>query len=553
MKPLFGKRANEHPSPNELLLAIEGELSGKEELAVNQHLQQCWECRAQSEKIRDGILDYMAYHDQLAKTMDPPPAGWSGFPYRLHNAEAEVRETRPARLAMRRQLVLAAVLLVFAGYIGYIRLGRPPSVSASEVLRLAVAAKRMPSAAPHKRLLIKHGAHSFTRDMRAAAHNPDESEVQRAFERSGWNWSDPLDPEAFAHWRDSLIAKEDRVRSEGREVTLTTAGTGGGAILEASLTLRAQDWHPMAEQVHLDDRSTVEITELPSEEGSSGPPIAAAESAVPPAAMVDAPKEPEVDEAALAKAELRARIALHQIGADLGEQIEVRRAGTQVIVKGFANTTQRKRQIDTALAGIPDLQITLHSISEMAVARAPASAAMAVASDPQPPLLRDRLLDVFHDEADRQRFVDGTLSSSQAALMRSWALRRLAERYPAEEIATLDRNSRDALRSLLNDHVKGMRMELGELRGLWKDILPNAPAPAINPSAADWQAQALKLFATMQSADQLCTWGLAADSGSGMDAPNLLRKLAGDLAEAQTWVDRLSAQFAGGDWEQPKQ
>jgi hypothetical protein len=553
MKPLFGRRANEHPSPNELLLAIEGELSPKEELAVNQHLQQCWECRAQSEKIRDGILDYMTYHDQLAKAMDPPPAGWSGFPYRLHSAQAECRETRPARFAMRRQFVLAAILLVFAGFIGYIRLARPPSVSASEVLRLAVAAKRMPSAAPRRRFLIKHGAHSFTRDMRAAANNPDESEVQRAFERSGWNWSDPLDPEAFAHWRDSLVAKEDRVRTEGREVTLTTAGSGGGAILEASLTLRVQDWHPLAEQVHLDDRSTVEITELPSEEGSSGPSIAAAEFGVPPAAMAGAPKELEVDEAALAKAELRARIALHLIGADLGEQIEVRRAGTQVSVKGFANNSQRKRQIDAVLAGIPDLQISLHSISEVAVSPAPASAAMAVASDPQPPLLRDRLPDVFHEEADRQRFVDSTLSSSQAALMRSWALRRLAERYTAQEIASLDVNSRDALRSLLNDHLRGMRAELGELRGLWKDILPNTQVPAADPTAADWQAQALKLFATMQSADQLCTWGLAADSGSGLDSPNLLRKLAGDLAEAQTWLDRLSAQLAGGDWEQPKQ
>jgi hypothetical protein len=224
-----------------------------------------------------------------------------------------------------------------------------------------------------------------------------------------------------------------------------------------------------------------------------------------------------------------------------------------VSVKGFINTSERKRQIDAALAGIPDLQISLHSISEMGVARAPASAAMAVASDPQPPLLRDRLLDVFHDEADRQHFVDGTLSSAQAALMRSWALRRLAERYTEEEIASLDVNSRDALRSLLNDHVRGMRVELGELRGLWKDILPTAQASAVDPSAADWQAQALKLFATMQSADQLCTWGLAADSGSGLDSANLLRKLAGDLEEAQTWLDRLAAQLAGGDWEQPKQ
>ena len=575
MKWTFGRVRNEHPSPSALLLAIEGELSAKEELAVNQHLQKCWECRAQSEKLREGILQYMAYHDDLSKNMDPPPAGWAGFPYRLHSVAAEcLQHTKQVRLvsfvALARALAIAAVL-VLAAYLTVSRLVHPPAVSANEVLRLAAKARRAewergPHGPARQRLLIRHGGRSLTREVVRGANQAvqpadsatsDEQDLQRVFTGSGLNWRDPLDPEAFAHWRSSLAAKQDRVQTAGNQLTLTTVGSGPFPVLEASLTLRTADWHPLSEQLRLADQSRVDITELPAEDGSAVAAVASPETR---SSDVETPVEPKtvsnevtIGTADLEKSELQARVALHTIRADLGEQIEIRRDNATVIVKGLANTSERKHQIETALAGISDVSIAVRSIAEISPGRSRTPAtSLTLNSAQQPPLLRDRLFQVFPDETERQHFVDRTLARSQAALMRAWAVRRLAERYTPEESAHLDSGSREALRELLNDNLTAMHGELGDLRSSWGALLPlgEAVAPPPQQSPADWQTRALQLFPAVESVDQLSTWALAGVDGPGLEPGEMLRKLASQLNDAQFWLDRLTAQMASLEGEQ---
>jgi hypothetical protein len=109
----------------------------------------------------------------------------------------------------------------------------------------------------------------------------------------------------------------------------------------------------------------------------------------------------------------------------------------------------------------------------------------------------------------------------------------------------MDSDSRQALRSILNDHLTAMYQEVGSLRTLWNPLLPSVPAASAEtkPPPADWQATVSRLFPTVESADQISTWGLAGGENSGLDASTLAPNLARRLADAQTWLDRLSEQL----------
>jgi anti-sigma factor RsiW len=451
MKWISRQRRDDHPSPSSLLLAIEGELPAKEELRVNQHLQQCWECRAKSEEMRGGIVDYMGYRDRLMKDMDPPPNGWSGFQLRLRNVEAKCRAqankvtfaSRTASLiGVRRPifryaggLAVAMAALVMAYFAGAPWV-HPPVVSASEILRRTAQARRAElgrerRASIHQRLLIRYGGRSVTRELvrgldrvseLAARGSPDEAGLRRVFDENGLSWMDPLDPEGFLRWRNSLASREDRIQTAGPQVTVTTTGSGSSSIREASLTVRLADWHPVEEQLCLVDESRIEITELQPE--TRGSDLATGK---PPASIAPRLDEPDRDATALAQTEMQVRATLHRVGADLGEQIEIGRdASGAVLVKGLFNTSERKRQIALALQGIQNVRTAFRSISEVPLAPPePSSAVPQEASYPYPPVFLVRLTHDFPDGGDRQRFVDRTLAASQAALMRAWALRRL--------------------------------------------------------------------------------------------------------------------------------
>src|SRR5271155_551876 len=129
MKPDSTSRFGWHPSPNALLLAIEGELLAADEMEINQHLQKCWQCRAAGEAMRQGILSYMTYRERWMASQEPPPSGWSGFQFRLHNVEAECRSiAREARVRRRMAWATVAAAAIALACLVLAPLARPPVV-----------------------------------------------------------------------------------------------------------------------------------------------------------------------------------------------------------------------------------------------------------------------------------------------------------------------------------------------------------------------------------------------------------------------------------------
>src|SRR5579864_107055 len=79
-----GSGKNPHLSDEQILLALDGELSSREAAKVNMHLEACWSCRARSQQIESAIADIVEYRDSLIRPYFPvPPGGLEEFSTRL--------------------------------------------------------------------------------------------------------------------------------------------------------------------------------------------------------------------------------------------------------------------------------------------------------------------------------------------------------------------------------------------------------------------------------------------------------------------------------------
>src|SRR5438552_4045732 len=70
-----GSLQHPHLSDEQLLLALDGELSPREAALVSVHLESCWSCRTRSEQIGEAIGDFVEYRHCLIKPSFPPFPG----------------------------------------------------------------------------------------------------------------------------------------------------------------------------------------------------------------------------------------------------------------------------------------------------------------------------------------------------------------------------------------------------------------------------------------------------------------------------------------------
>src|SRR5215510_3950699 len=86
---LSGNRG--HPSEDDLLLFVDGELSSKAADHIRHHLEACWSCRVRTEKIEETISTFIDYRNQVLKPLvEPPPHGWRGFDGRLNRLTNQI-------------------------------------------------------------------------------------------------------------------------------------------------------------------------------------------------------------------------------------------------------------------------------------------------------------------------------------------------------------------------------------------------------------------------------------------------------------------------------
>ena len=526
-----------HPGEEQLLQFADGELRSKEAAAIRAHLEACWSCRTQFQELTREIGDYMHYHEGgLKPSLPAPPRPWDDIRVRMRRID-QARPSAPRR-APRRWLAAAAVLLLacLAAY----RFGRPPVASAAELLRKAVAAD---ASAPRERrqIRVRTRTHSFTR---AASHSSQTTAaaepLETLFASARFNWQDPLSARSYAAWRDQLADKRDEVEplpAPGMYRIRTT--TAHSPLTEATITLRGQDLSPVSETFQFGGNEWVEITEIQGEPVLPSPaaPLIA-EARAPEAALEPAP---HLETSATATQELQVIAALHGIGADLGEPIELTRSGRKLVVTGTGMEPERQEQVRSSLARVPGVAVRFDDPRPLDPEAGASKTAMSVAAARVP--LQAELEKAVGGRVAFEKFANRVLELSEASMARAHALRNLAERFPPSAESQLGDRDKTLLATLRREHAQALSGSAGEILNSVKPALAalgegSERAPAETALGPDWQAGAVQVFVSAQQVDQLLNVLLA-----GADSRLAPAEIPSRLASASARFRALAAAY----------
>lgn len=504
--------SHQHLQDEQLLSLLDGEVPELDVASIHAHIETCWTCRTRLEEIESIIGEYVRYREIVTPFQPSPPAPWANLEPRFQQVDRSMNPRRSLR--PRHWLAIAATLLIAIFLVR--RFATVTPVSAAELLRKATAAQQPSS--PRRRIQIKTRNRTFTRPAALTANGPAEDAGLRAmFERAHFDWIDPLNAVAFAAWRDQLPQKRDRVQTlpNGDAYVIQTS-TSTGELREAQLTLRKRDLQPTREMLEFTNE-TVEIEALADEQ------IAAAS----PPPERGTPHEPSrtTETVSPAHRDLQVFSALHKIGADLGEPVEMSENSSRLLVTATGLTNEQKQSLQASLLGIPGVELRFDDATPHA-ANSPGQRVTPLTAPLQP-----RLQTLLGSRESVEEFTNRALDASDAMLARAHALRALSKAFPPAAEASLDSNDRDTLRAMRNDHTTALAARVRDLQVILDPIIRTPAAGGDKIQNATWQADAQVLFTSAQNLDQLLNKALA---GSNADADDSdFQHIATALARVQ--------------------
>jgi hypothetical protein len=548
-----------HPGDGMLLRFIDGELPGRKARVVQRHLEACWQCRTEIEDLQATVADCMHYRKNVLEAYLPgPPNPWSDLSSQLDRIDASFaaapfwKRLLPGTQALRWSLAAAAILAVV--FAVWYQLRETPAVQAATLLKRAVAvAAEHPQ--PVRRYRIRTRSLQIIRANAAAGSLPVA--LTARFEAAHYDSQDPLSARAFQAWRDQQAVKTDDVstvsgpRSVIESYRIQTL-VPTGDVASATLTLRATDLHPVDGKLEFRDQEFIEFTEL------TEPPAGGDGATV--AHNVEVPVRPSVPSGSAAFApkasasisdELQVLSALHQIGADLGDPIEVKRSGGQVMVSGVGVPAQRQQPIHDMLDSLPNVSVNFANpaaVSPGAPATSDGAAAPDSARSAPASKIQARLEQQLGGRAEFERFSSQVLDANDAAMSRAYALRGLAQRFPASAETELDAAGRRELRAMASEHAAALAAQIAGIQRVLNPVLaslgaPAAAAPAI-PAAGRWQPAAEDLFRASRQVEVLLSLllGVAPSQGNGSEVPAQLAAAVGELRAHLDQCQKLLAQ-----------
>jgi RNA polymerase sigma factor (sigma-70 family) len=273
------------------------------------------------------------------------------------------------------------------------------------------------------------------------------------------------------------------------------------------LTLDRSDYSPIAEVLHT-GKLEFEFRAIASEsvpERQSPFAVADAPSApvrhaweTPRNTPLEGPPAATPADVDLDQTELAARLALHELKADLGEDVRIRRNASGIEVAGIVDSEQRKEVLTNRLGNVRNLRVSLLSPEDVA-SRNDIAAMLSTppaAGNEQPPVLAEWLRDQFPDLEARHAFVFELLETSRNCLRRVYALRRLSERYadaPPPEV-----------KQMAGNHIRELSVQWAALEELVAPLFPPAQSP-LEPGTSEPVSRRndiLLLFTNMKKFDQ---------------------------------------------------
>lgn len=548
-----------HPEDGLLLRYIDGELPARKIRQVAHHLEACWQCRSEVEDLQGTVADCVRYRKNVLEThLPPPPNPWPDLYREFARVDASLSE-EPWMARLKRSLgsptirrwgvAVAAALVVAVGV--FQQLHETPSVQAATLLKRAVSAA---GARPgvQRRILVQTKTQRMTRVIgshrTAPVVEPLAATLQARFQAAHYDWDDPLSAKAYQSWFDGLATRQDEVTTVAdpqwpaeRCYQIRTV-TPEGSLAAASLMLRATDLRPVESKLEFRDREWVEFTEITEattrDDGrpvatNVEPPIGRAE----PSRLARTPPGPT----ASISDELQVLAALHEIGADLGDPVEVKRSAGRILVSGVGIPPQRQKQIHALLDAMPHVDI---QFSEPAAAPLPAEPPVpdTASSGSKPAGIQARVEQQVGGRAEFERFSAQVLDRTESMMSRAYALRALAQRFPPDTEADLSPRERQLLRDMARENAARLSKEASGIERALNPILAEmggsvASRPAANQSA--WEPAAEELLRASHRVEVLVSVMLGATRGDSAtdhlpsELLSAIRELRAELDQCQ--------------------
>ena len=565
-------KKHRHASEQQILACLDGELSARQSEWVRRHLEGCWRCRSLSEQIGQTVGGFIEYRQQyLTSTAKNSNEGWPALKARLRQSSPP----RPRSLPSRFLAVPALAVLALAFF--YLRLSSTEPVSAATALENARRSEQGATSPngflSYRKLAIRRRsgeeavqtgtyevwADGRTSRVRRSGSEPLLAEVEAVF-AANQRVGPPLSASGFANWRSGVNRKREAVvageRTGAEVVTIRTevlVPLSENAIRDAELVLRTDNWTPVAESFSVAGKEEARQYEfdvvevrmvdrrwLPEE--SAAPDISATGSPVAEptlrAKLIE--RAPATTDEGLAN-EIAAQYALHRAGASLDGAVDVIRRPGGILVRGVVESAQRKAELESALAEVPDVTVQIEIPGTTAAVPAPpAEGGDFIKIEARTPRLNQKLAEYFETNtgpgspSDRAaEMANRAISHTREIRRHAWALRRLTERF-AGSPGVLSRirsvQSRWLLEVMIRDYVNGVDKEAAALSELLDRLLRSigtAPERDAGPPlpGGSWPSAAGAVFEGQQEIEKLVhqLFGDEAEDGTPGEIAGQLR------------------------------
>jgi hypothetical protein len=546
-----------HPDDGQLLRYLDGELPGRKARHIRTHLEACWQCRAEVEGLEGAIGECVRYRNEvLGPSLPPPPEPWRSLNFAGVDVElaAESIFSRVARFVspfhhggLRWALSGAAALGLCLVAVQQLR--ETPKVEAAALLQKAVRASQSHPAA-RQRLRITTRTGQMTRVI-GVAYKPAarENEIARMFEAAHYDWNDPLSARAYSAWRDRLPRFEDAIVSQPNSYDIKTT-TDASELVSATLKLRTSDLEPLEGRFEFRNRDWVEMTELVDQQTNPASLVAGTAGGMPrqpgvPPGPLNAPTE--TGATATFSEELQVFAALHRLGADLGDPLEISREGGQVLVSGTGIPPQRQQQIRGQLDRLPHVVVRFDDPAFPAGAMpAQSEPATRDAAGPEKAAYAARIEERLGGRPQFERFSTSVLDWTDSAMTRAYALRRLAQQFSAAAENEMSADDRRMLHRLGREHLAAFAKDAQRVANTVNPVLKGMGERAeieYRQVPVDWQSASEDLLATARRAETLLAivLGVAPAENATGEAPAQLGIALAQLSQRADECQRLLA------------
>jgi hypothetical protein len=533
-----------HPENGLLLRYLDGELSGRKARQVRTHLEACWQCRAEVEELEAAIGECVRYRrNVLAPSLPPAPEPWRSLDFERVDAELAAQSLwlrmacflSPLRSGGLRWALTGAAVLALC-FVLVQQLRETPRVEAAVLLQKAVlAAQSRPAAVKRLRITTRTG--QMTRVLGASYKPPArETEIARLFDAAQYDWSDPLSAKSYSAWRDRLPRFQDAIASQPNSYDIKTT-TEDSELVSATLKLRNSDLEPLEGRFEFRNRDWVEMTELVDQQTNPASKVAGTtggtlrQPGVPPGPLT---VPVETAEPSTYSEELQVVSALHRLGADLGDPIEISREGGQVLVSGTGIPPQRQQQIHGLLDRLPHVAVRFDDpefpASAMPVQSEPATRD---AAGPEKSTYAARIEERLGGRPQFERFSASVLDWTDTAMTRAYALRRLAQQFSVAAEKEMTPEDRLTLRKMGREHLAAFTQDAQRVASTVKPVVAGMGGGVtqleFRQEPVDWQSASEDLLAAARRSETLLAVVLGVappDDASGNAPAQLLVALA---------------------------